>query len=197
MAAVSDARPPERPDLAAELVRRAAVDQQARGYFFRGERPTDAEIRRARDVDRDNTAWLETVVAEHGWPGVRLVGEQAANAAWLLAQHADRQPDLQRRWLALLRAAVQAGDANPRNLAYLEDRVAIHERRPQRHGTQPIRDNRLAPLDDPARVNEHRAAAGLAPLPADDIAADPPADTDGRHPRQPPGPPGVMEVLSC
>lgn len=109
---MSDAQQPRRPDLAAELVRRAEVDQEVRGHFFPGELPTDTEIRRAREVDQDNTTWLETVVGEHGWPGSHLVGEHDAHKAWLLAQHADRWPKLQRHWLTLLRAAIQAGDAD-------------------------------------------------------------------------------------
>lgn len=172
---MSEARQPRRPDLAAELLHRAKVDQQVRGYALRGEDPTDAEIQRERDVDRDNTAWMDTAVTNHGWPGFRLVGERAANAAWLLAQHADRQPELQRRWLALLRAAVEAGDADRKNLAYLEDRVTTSQRRPQRHGTQWVgrsrEDSALAPLEDPAQVNENRAAVGLQPLNDADIAA--------------------------
>lgn len=127
-----------------------------------------------RAVDAGNTVWLERVVAAYGWPGIGLVGEKAADAAWLLAQHADRRPELQRRWLRLLRVAVAAGDASPRNLAYLEDRVAAQERRPQRHGTQwwGRRGGRLglAPLEDPRRVNEYRAAVGLGPLSGADIA---------------------------
>lgn len=166
----------EQPDLAAELIHRAGAGQQARNYFFRGEQPTDAERERVREVDRDNTARLEQIVDQYGWPGHRLVGSEASHAAWLLAQHADRRPELQRNWLPLLRTAVHAGDADPSCLAYLEDRVAMANRRPQRHGTQWRAAHRggqlrLLPLEDPQRVNEHRAAVGLKPLDDDEIAA--------------------------
>lgn len=172
-AAMSARQPPQRPDLAAELVRRADIDQQARGFVIRGDEPTEAEVEHLHRVDEDNTAWLEAVVNEHGWPGFCLVGEKGANAAWLLAQHADQRPELQRRWLPLLRAAVEAGDADPSVLAYLDDRVALADRRPQRHGTQRIGLDRdkvhLAPLEDPQRVNEYRQAVGLNPLTDDEI----------------------------
>lgn len=91
----------------------------------------------------------------------------------MLAQHADRRPDLQQSWLTLLHAAVEAGDADPGDLAYLEDRVATHQNIPQLHGTQWIGingDTRLAPLADPQCVNEFRAASGLPPLTHEDIA---------------------------
>lgn len=163
-----------RPELAEELLKRGDVDQQVRAFAFEGRGATDVELERARQVDEDNTAWLEKIVAEHGWPGVRLVGERGSHAAWLLAQHADRNPDLQRHWLTLLEAAVEAGDAERSNVAYLQDRVAVHERRPQRHGTQFLRaDGRdgLAPLADPDQVNAFRESAGLHPLTAEQIVS--------------------------
>jgi hypothetical protein len=58
-------------------------------------------------VDRDNAAWLREIVARHGWPGYRLVGEAGAHAAWLLAQHAP--PELQEECLLLLQDAVARG----------------------------------------------------------------------------------------
>ncbi len=113
---------PQRPDLTEELCRRAEADQQARSFLAQDTEPTDAQIQHCQAVDADNTARLEALVIEHGWPGIRLVGEQGAHRAWLLAQHADRRPDLQQSWLTLLHAAVEAGDADPGDLAYLEDR---------------------------------------------------------------------------
>ncbi|MBO3752978.1 hypothetical protein J5X84_43615 [Streptosporangiaceae bacterium NEAU-GS5] len=65
-------------ELRDELLRRKAVDQEMR----RSDSPDPA-------VDEDNTRWLEAVVEERGWPLVSQVGEEAAFAAWLLAQHAD------------------------------------------------------------------------------------------------------------
>lgn len=164
---------PQRPELADELRRRAEADQQARSLFGPDDEPTDAQIQHCQAVDADNTAWLAAIVTEHGWPGIRLVGEQGAHQAWLLAQHADRRPDLQQNWLTLLRAAVEAGDADRGDLAYLDDRVAAHQNIPQGHGTQWIGidgDVRLASLADPQRVNEFRTASGLPPLAHEDIA---------------------------
>jgi hypothetical protein len=63
-------------------------------------------------------------------------GEDGAQAAWLLAQHADRRPELQQVLLEAMRAAVKAGEAAPADLAYLEDRVRVNAGRPQLYGTQ-------------------------------------------------------------
>ena len=75
-------------------------------------------------------------MASQGWPGRSLVGEEAAHAAWLLAQHADRHPALQEQWLSLLEAAVAQGEASPIDLAHLTDRVLLARGELQVYGTQ-------------------------------------------------------------
>jgi hypothetical protein len=63
-----------------------------------------------------------------------------------------------------LRGAVADGEASPGNLAYLEDRVRVHDGRPQLYGTQfTVADGELqpSPIEDPQRLDARRAAAGL------------------------------------
>ncbi len=153
-------------DLADELVRRAEREQALRARVPPG--TEDEEVwREIEAVDRENTARLAEILAEHGWPGRTLVGEEAERAAWLLAQHADRDPEIQREALALLDRAVAAGDADPQHLAYLTDRVAMHEGRPQRYGTQ-FRtvgpDAEPFPIEDPEQLDDRRASVGLPPF---------------------------------
>ncbi|WP_330261567.1 DUF6624 domain-containing protein [Streptomyces sp. NBC_00539] len=156
-----------RPDLAAELRRRTRSDQQARDHLTRTGEPGGL-LR----IDADNTAWLKAVVAEHGWPGRELVGDQGADDAWLLVQHADRDPGFQHEALELLTGAVEAADAPPRHLAYLTDRVLIARGRPQLYGTQYTGDDtsslRPQPVHEPERLDERRAAMGLEPAAAYD-----------------------------
>ena len=119
-------------------------------------------------VDVANTDRLREIVAAYGWPGRALVGDEGADHAWLIAQHADHQLDSQRLFLKELRGAVEAGDAPARHLAYLTDRVAMNEGRPQRFGTQvgAMQDGAAVPwpIEDPDDVDERRAAMGLPPL---------------------------------
>jgi hypothetical protein len=164
-------------ELRAELLRRQAADQETRMRWIElmkaaslGQPPSTEALelsQRVAAIDEDNTAWFRGVVREHGWPGRSLVGEEATHAAWLLVQHADRDPDYQRECLDLLQAAVEAGEGSAQELAYLTDRVLLAEGKPQRYGTQftaGATSWEPGPLEDPDRVDERRASVGLPPL---------------------------------
>jgi hypothetical protein len=160
-------------ELRSEILRRFEVDQEARRRIVElmreggsGSVPMDVG-REMQAIDADNTAWLRGVIHESGWPGRSRVGEEAANAAWLLVQHADADRDFQHDCLELLREAVETGEASPKNLAYLTDRVLVADGKPQRYGTQFTSvDGRLEPqpLEAPARVDDLRAGVGLSSL---------------------------------
>jgi hypothetical protein len=158
----------QRRDLAVELLHRKVNDQMVRRT------PTSlADPEAMERVDRDNTAALKRIVAEHGWPGRTLVGEEAAEAAWLLAQHADADQDFQLHALTLLEEAVRQGEATAKQLAYLTDRCLMHAGRPQLYGTQYAcgpDGARPHPVVDPDRLDERRAAVGLGPYAEYDAA---------------------------
>ena len=124
-------------------------------------------------VDRTNTERLKSWVARCGWPDKARDGDQAAGHAWLLTQHADHDRPFQKRMLALIEAAAaKAGEGVGKNFAYLYDRIAVAEQRPQHYGTQfagagsrPCELD-FAPMDDRAKVEERRKAIGLMPLEA-------------------------------
>ncbi|RZJ05083.1 MAG: hypothetical protein EON89_05405 [Brevundimonas sp.] len=88
------------------------------------------------ETDGANTAWLKADIAANGWFLLSTTGETASRAAWLMAQHADRDPAFQKEVLALLEPLVATGETSASNYAYLWDRVATGEHRPQRYGTQ-------------------------------------------------------------
>lgn len=149
--------------LRTELLERACRDQVARESLPAGD-DMRAWEEIVEPVDRANTARLREIVAEHGWPGHQLVGEAAAHAAWLLAQHAP--PDVQEECLRLLEDAVARGDASPRDLAYLMDRVLMHRGQPQIYGTQYLLTRGVLTLwtvRDPGGLDERRAVLGLEP----------------------------------
>ncbi len=146
----------------------ALADQEAReGRRGDPELADEGRAERLERMDRAHTERLRQVVDRHGWPGRSMVGVAGSQAAWLLVQHADHDPEFQRRCLELLDAAAGRGEADPRHVAFLTDRVLIHEGKLQRFGTQLREDEgRLAPIpiEDPAGVEERRRAVGLGPL---------------------------------
>jgi Family of unknown function (DUF6624) len=149
--------------LRVELLERADRDQAARESLKPAYDLQQWE-QIVEPVDQANTARLRQIVAEHGWPGHQLVGEAAAHAAWLLAQHAP--PDFQEECLPLLEDAVARSDGSRRDLAYLSDRVLMHRGQPQIYGTQYlVKDGVLTlwEVREPARLDERRAALGLQP----------------------------------
>jgi hypothetical protein len=172
-AAPIDAREPFADDAAlrAELVERMQADQAVRAegmrYFGPGETMPLDVLARWKAVDAENTAWIEQVLDARGWPERSAVGEEGATAAFLLVQHADEHPGLQRRALPLCAAAVAAGEADPSHLALLTDRVRLRDELPQLYGTQVrVVNGEAAPfeIENPERVDERRAAMGLEPL---------------------------------
>lgn len=158
--------------LRAQLLARRDEDQRVRHRLPRPPRRGPVRVpddvaEQWRRVDEDNTLWLTDVVARRGWPGRSMVGDDGAQAAWLLAQHADRRPDLQRALLDALRTAVDDGEAPAAHLAYLEDRVRVNAGRPRIYGTQFEEAGEgfgPAPIEEPDGLDERRAAVGLEPF---------------------------------
>ena len=121
-----------------------------------------------RATDQANTEQLIAIVERHGWPTAGLVGQDGADAAWLIVQHA---PDVavMKRFLALIDRHSATGSIPRRHFAYLHDSVAMLEGRPQLFGTQfrcDHADGRVVPypFQDPVNIDALREAVGLYPI---------------------------------
>lgn len=159
------------PGLRAELLAMREEDQRLRRELVQQMNREDgvdpAFGARVVTVDERNTARLGEILDEHGWPGWSLVGREGSRAAWVVAQHADRDPDFQRRALSMLAAAVDRGEASGEDLAFLTDRVRSAEGLPQLYGTQTrvVDCERVPyPIEDPETVDVRRAELALRPL---------------------------------
>jgi hypothetical protein len=148
------------PKLRRELLARAQEDSDARMAAIKSGFKDQKAMARVRELDRVSTARLKEIVAKQGWPGFRLVGKEGANAAWLLAQHADRDLAFQKVCLTKMEQAVKNADADASDWAYLVDRIAVSEHRKQTYGTQFIGQN-PSPIEDEAHVDQRRKAVGL------------------------------------
>ena len=119
-------------------------------------------------VHKENATILKCVIDAHGWPTPEIAGEDGAEAAWLIAQHAIGLPDFQRKCLRLLKEAGSSGAVPAWQAAMLLDRICIFEGKPQVYGTSFDwdEDGLMSPLPiaDPANVDVRRTAVGLPPL---------------------------------
>ncbi len=129
---------------------------------------------------------LDEIIGHIGYPTAEKVGKEAADAAWIVIQHAIARPDFMRKCLKLLE------DSNPEtrvgkiNIAYLSDRIAVFEGRPQLYGTQFDWDDNgnLSPniYDDLNKVNERRKSLGLNSLDDQIISIRNRAQKEGQQP---------------
>src|SRR3954471_1692107 len=157
-----------------ELLRRELVAMREEDLRVRGELEAAGElggpyVPRMEAVHVRNAARLRELIAQYGWPAEDVAGEDGAKAAWFIVQHAVGEPEFQRKVLVLLLENAASGRIPAWHAALLEDRIALHEGRPQRFGSQWVdspEDGRIRPwqLADPEHVNELRASVGLPPL---------------------------------
>lgn len=112
-----------------------------------------------------NAIVLNEIIDTIGYPTFEKVGKEASDAAWLIIQHSIGNPDFMKKCKTLLEIAVGEGKAEPLHLAYLTDRIAVLEGKPQLYGTQFDWDEkgRLSPnaFDDITKVNHRRKMLGL------------------------------------
>lgn len=155
-------------DLALRLLALAKVDQELRKVAFAATQQGIPRVKAWQSVakgDRIHTRALKAIIKEHGWPTISAVGKKASHAAWLIAQHADHDLAFQKR--ALLHLVRAGADVDPKNVAYLLDRVLVADGKRQVFGTQ-FRHTRGATipylLKDKEHVDALRAAVGLEPL---------------------------------
>ena len=154
-------KPMQNKELCAELLAMAQQDQEIRNQstfiFENWSKPTTYPTIRqllikSFEIDEANTRRMKEIVAEYGFPGKGLVGLMGTQAAWLLVQHADHDPDFQSECLSLMEEALKAKDVIASNVAYLTDRVRVNKGLPQIYGTQWGFDNKPQPIEDETGV---------------------------------------------
>jgi hypothetical protein len=127
-----------------------------------------AAFDKMEEVDKDNLAWLKGVVERHGWPGKSLVGQDGAQGAFLIAQHAVGDLDFMAKCLGLLKEAHKAGEAEGQWVALMTDRLLVlREKKKQLYGTQLVpKDGKLvpSPIEYEANVDKRRKELGMLPL---------------------------------
>ncbi|MEM7104426.1 MAG: DUF6624 domain-containing protein [Bacteroidota bacterium] len=160
-------------ELRDELLAMQEIDQEARRTvikllesYDRSDLKVKEQIDKIRSIDHQQTARLKAIVESYGWPGKTLVGQEGANAAWLIAQHADRQPEFQAYCLQKMDKLLETGEVSRRDYAYLHDRVQCAKGEFQLYATQAIRDPEsgeliFQPIEDESELDFRRASMNL------------------------------------
>lgn len=150
------------------LLAMRALDERVRGELAATGELFDGYAPQMEAVHLENAVALEKMIDEHGWTGVSMVSTDGAEAAWLIVQHSISLPEFSRKCLELLKKAVEESEADAWQAAYLQDRIATLEGRPQRYGTQSDWNAEgkmeVCRLENADKVNEFRAEVGLKPL---------------------------------
>jgi hypothetical protein len=76
------------------LLAMAAEDRRVHAELLAEGSLGDGYHPRMEEVHRRNAARLKVVIAEQGWPGRSLAGEDGAHATWLVLQPAIGEPAL-------------------------------------------------------------------------------------------------------
>ena len=103
-------------------------------------------------VDLVNNDLIKRIIKKHGYPTQKMIGKKAMQAFWLLVQHQDNDVKLQKQCL-------ERCNFEPKNKAFLTDRVLINQGKKQIYGTQFMGD-----IKDKRNVDKRRVKIGLGLL---------------------------------
>jgi hypothetical protein len=153
---------------AAQIIQMMQADLALRDELIQSGKHNGGYNAQMEQLHHDNAKKLNEIIDQIAYPIIEKVGIEANEAAWVIIQHAISQPHFMKKCLTLLNEAVNENKANPKHLAYLSDRIAVFEGRPQLFGTQFDWDEKgeLHPnhFDKLTKVNERRKAIGLNTL---------------------------------
>lgn len=154
--------------IAESIINLKNADLELRDKLIQNGQLSEGYNEEMKQLHNRNAEKLNDIIDSIGYPTTDKVGKEASEAAWLVIQHSIGRPDFMRKCAKLLEKAVVENKANPRSLAYLADRIAVLEGKPQLYGTQFDWDENgeLSPnlFDDAVKVNQRRESVGLNTL---------------------------------
>ena len=154
------------PEIAKELIQLSQHDFEVRQLLVEEKKLSDGYNPQMEQVHLNNAQRLQEIISEIGWPSKDRVGDEASQAAWLIVQHTISWPFFMKNCLALIEGQLDRKVIDPIHIAFLSDRIAMYENRPQSYGTQFVgnRQGQLIPyqLDAPvSQINQRRKELGL------------------------------------
>lgn len=146
-----------------ELLERMQAEQLLREAWDVSD--SEEDRLKVKQIDEENTTFLSSLIDQYGWPKISDVGEEVAEAAWLIAQHT---PDKMFRKQCLELMQTHPQEVDPKNLVRTIDRVRILDGEPQYYGTHFTLSKEgkwlPQPIEDEEHVNQRRAAVGLGTI---------------------------------
>ncbi|MBN2663422.1 MAG: hypothetical protein JXR68_07205 [Bacteroidales bacterium] len=118
-------------------------------------------------TDSVNLSIVTHFLDKYGWVGSKDIGAKSNLALFLVIQHSNLQTQL--KYYKMLKKAVRKGNADKMDFAYLDDRIAVRQGKPQKYGTQLILDTvknvyYVFPLKNPDKVDKWRKKIGIPPM---------------------------------
>ena len=149
-----------------ELKRMFIIDQLAASKSGSSEKLSSTEW--ADSVYRAHKNFAENILDKDGFPGFDKLGK-SSTLYFALVQHSDSDVNFQKRALDSMYQEVQVNNANPRDYAYLQDRVQMNTGKKLLYGTQVdyhwfSGKARHLPTIDVKNLNKRRAEIGLKPI---------------------------------
>lgn len=118
-------------------------------------------------LDEKNIRIVAKIIDSVGWIGKDKIGEKANDAIFLTIQHANKLETME-KYLPIMIEAVNKGNAEKKQLAYLIDRIETLNGRKQIYGTQySVNGNGKIIINnfvDPVNVNSRRKSMNLIPI---------------------------------
>ncbi len=146
-------------DLLGELFRMRLLQIVARSDHF-----ALVDMEMIVKLNKKQNTRLKEIIAEFGWPGIRLLGLDGSSAMRKLVHYQTGDLEFQKTCLELLHEAVEKQDAQFRDYAFLLDEILVLENKPQIYGTKwTCKEGKytLYPTQDLENLNQRRQEAGL------------------------------------
>lgn len=154
--------------IAKKIINLRNADLALRDKLVQNGQISDGYNEEMKELHNKNAKTLNEIIDATGYPTIDKVGKEANEATWFIIQHSIEQPEFMKKCAKQLEIAVNENKADPKNLAYLIDRIAVFEDKPQLYGTQFDWDENgiLSPnkFDNIFKVNERRKSIGLNTL---------------------------------
>ncbi|HZZ30539.1 MAG TPA: DUF6624 domain-containing protein [Phenylobacterium sp.] len=167
-----DALPPPKDDTE-RLLRMQRLDQAPRKVIqidFSKTPPAEKAAAQAaiwaeiKPIDEANLKALLAMLPPEGWFTISKYGKAGSNVAFLIVQHSDISQ--WSRFAPVLEKLAAQGEVRGGDYALMYDRLALHDGRLQRYGSQMVcQAGKYVPdrLEDPDHLDERRAALGMTP----------------------------------